>query len=163
MVRPMVHSVKHYVQQSISPILAGAKLDFVIISSVAVVDKNIPNEVTEGSSIKAVYCEFWVRSSEASPGSIISVLYKNPGGGTVFTTVQLAQLQDAENKKNILFSQQGLVNDSNSNAIATYRGWVKIPKSKQRFGLGDRLIWTVFAQGAIDILQCGLTTYKEYT
>ncbi len=163
MVKPMVHSTKHYVQTSISPILAGAKLDIILVSSVAVVNKNGLNETEEGNSVKACYNEYWLRSSEASPGSFIAVLYKNPGGGTKFSTGQLAALGSADNKKNILWTSQGLVNDNNADALGMMRTWYKIPKSKQRFGLGDELVLSIFAQGAIDLVICGFSTYKEYS
>ncbi len=163
MVRPMVHSTKHYVQTSLATILGSAKSDVVLVDAVAVVDKNAVFEVEEGSTIKAVFIEEWIRSSETSPGSFVAVLYKAPSGLAPFTTIELAALNDADNKKNILYSSQGLVNDQDADALGVSRGWYKIPKSKQRFGLGDRLIWTIFAQGAIDLVRCGLATYKEYS
>ncbi len=163
MVRPMVHSTKHYVQTSIATIVAGAKLDISLVVAVDVGAKNLPTEVEEGNTVKACFNEYWIRSSEASPGSFVAVLYKLPGSGVKFSTAQLAALHSSENKKNILWSSQGLVNDNNSTALSLQRGWYKIPKTKQRFGLGDELIFTVFAQGAIDLVICGLSTYKEYS
>ncbi len=159
----MVHSTKHYFQTSVATILAGAKLDIFIASAVDVLDKNLLNEVEEGNSIKACFNEYWLRSSEASPGSFIAALYKNPGAGVVFTTAQLAAMGSSENKKNVFWFGQGLVNDNNADALAIQRGWYKIPKSKQRFGLGDQLVLSIFAQGAIDLLVCGFSTYKEYS
>ncbi len=163
MVRPMVHSVKHYVQNSLATVVAGAKDDTIVIETVNVTAANAAHEVAEGSTIKAVYVEDWLRSPEVSPGSVIACLYKNPGGNTVFSTTELAAMGSAENKKNVLYFTQGLTNDTDSVAIPFYRGWIKIPKSKQRFGLGDRLIWTIFSQGAIDTVRCGFFTYKAYT
>ncbi len=163
MVRPMVHSTKHYVQKSIATIVAGAKLDLTLVSAVGVGAKNLPEEVEEGNSVKACFNEYWIRSSELSPGSFVAVLYKLPGHATVFSTAELAALHSAENKKNILWSSMGLVNDQDADALSLQRGWYKIPKSKQRFGFGDQLIFTVFAQGAIDLVICGITTYKEYS
>ena len=163
MVRAMVHSIKHYIQTSIATIVAGAKLDITLVSAVDTADKTALNEVEEGNTVKACFNEYWIRSSEASPGSFIAVLYKLPGAGTKFSLAQLAALGSAENKKNILWSSQGLVNDQDADALGMMRGWYKIPKSKQRFGLGDELVLTVFAQGAIDLVICGLTTYKEYS
>ncbi len=163
MVRPMVHSTKHYVQNSIATIVAGAKLDIIIADAVAAPDKNLNFEIEEGNSVKAVYVEEWIRSSEVSPGSFVACLYKAPGGVSVFSTALMAALNVADNKKNILWSSQGLVNDQDADALSLMRGWYKIPKSKQRFGLGDRLVLTVFAQGAIDMVICGLQTYKEYS
>ncbi len=163
MVRPMVHSTKHYVQQSLNTITGSASSNIVIAVATKIVNKNVTNEVEEGASIKACYVESWLRAAGASPGSVITVIAKQPGGGANFTTTELAALGDAENKKNILFTSQGLVNDNDANAIAVTRGWYKIPKSKQRFGLGDKLVMQIFAQGAIDLVHCGFETYKEYT
>ncbi len=120
-------------------------------------------DVQEGASIKAIWIEDWVRASGASPGSFVACLYKNPGGSVPFTTAELAAMGTAENKKNVFYMSQGLVNDNDADALNLAKGWFKIPKSKQRFGLGDRLIWSIFAQGAIDLVRCGLSTYKEYT
>ncbi len=163
MVRPVVHSTKHYVQNSIATITAGAKLDIIIATAVSTAGKNLPNEVEEGAIVKACYLEQWLRASEVSPGSYVAALYKVPGGGSAFSTAQMAALMTAENKKNILWTGQGLVNDQDADAIAMLRGWYKIPKSKQRFGFGDELVLTIFAQGAIDMVVCGFATYKEYT
>ncbi len=163
MVRPMVHSTKHYVQTSIATVVAGAKLDIILAQAVSVANKNLVQEVEEGAKIKAIYLEYWIRSSEVSPGSGICAFYKDPGGGLVFTTTELAAMGNAENKKNVFFFQQGLFNDQDADAISVVRQWFKVPKSKQRMGLGDRLIFSVFAQGAIDLVICGMTTYKEYT
>ncbi len=163
MVRPMVHSTKHYVQTSLATILGGAKSDVVLIDAVAVGNKNLVSEVEEGSSVKAIYIEEWLRAGDTVGGSFIACLYKAPGGLTPFGTIDLAALGNAENKKNILYSSQGLVNDQDADALSVARGWFKIPKSKQRFGLGDRLIWAIFAQGTIDLHRCGLAIYKEYS
>ncbi len=158
----MVHSTKHYVQTSLATIVASTKSDIVLVDAVKVVDKNVVFETEEGNAIKAVWIEEWIRSSEISPGSFVAVLYKAPGGLAPFGTTQLAALGDADNKKNVFYASQGLVNDQNADALCIAKGWFKIPKSKQRFGLGDRLIWSIFAQGAIDLVRCGLSTYKEY-
>ncbi len=163
MVRPMVHSVKHYVQQSVFTVLASAIKNTEMVDAVAVVDKNITSEVTEGSSVKAVYVELWLRAGDTAPGSFVFIICKRPGGVNVPSTTEMASLGDWDNKKNILYTTQGLINDQDADAIAIYKGWVRIPKSKQRMGLGDHISWHLFAQGAIDIIGCGFATYKEYT
>ncbi len=162
MVRPMVHSTKHYVQNSIATIAGSAQLVLTLVDAVAVVDKNVTNEVEEGASIKACYIEQWIRAADTVGGSFVAVLFKQPGGASNLTTVEMAALGQAEAKKNILWSSQGLVNDQDADALGLARGWYKIPKTKQRFGLGDKLLFQVFAQGAIDLHICGLATYKEY-
>lgn len=163
MVRPMVHSTKHYVQNSIATIMGGAQLVVSIATSVAVGAKNVPAEVEEGNSIKAIYFEEWMRSAELSGGSFVACIYKLPGAAVAFTTAQMAQLHDAENKKNILWTSQGLVNDVDADALGMLRNWIKIPKSKQRMGLGDQIVLQVFAQGGIDLHLCGFAVFKEYS
>ncbi len=163
MVRPMVHSTKHYVQKSIATIVAGASENIILVNAVDVGSKSNSTNVEEGNSVKACFIEMWLRSSEASPGSFVAALYKQPGTGVAFTSGQLAAMHDSENKKNVLWFGQGLVNDQDSDALGMLRGWYKIPKSKQRFGLGDQLVLSIFAQGAIDMVRCGFATYKEYS
>ncbi len=163
MVRPMVHSTKHYVQQSLNTITASAQKIVTIASAVAVGAKDAPGEVEEGSSIKACFIESWLRTQSTSPGSQITVIHKQPGGVSNFSLTDMAALNDAPNKKNVLFTSQGLLNDQDADAIAVVRGWYKIPKSKQRFGLGDKLIMQIFAQGALDVTHCGFQTFKEYS
>ncbi len=161
--RAVVHSEKHYFQMSIFTVVASAIAQREIIKSVAVDAKDSVSEVTEGSVIKAVYVELWVRASEVSPGSFVVTLEKLPGGMTVnMSAAQSAALGDYPNKKNILFCSQALTNDQDADAIPILRQWVKIPKSKQRFGLGDALTLNLHAIGAIDLVFCGFATYKEY-
>ncbi len=162
MVRPMVHSTKHYVQPGLRSIVAGVTEGHVIAEAMAINAVTDADEVAEGTSIKAIYVESWIRASGASPGAYIVAIAKVPGTGTTFGTTQMAALFDAENKKNILFTSQALVNDNDADAIAIVRGWLKVPKSKQRMGLGDRWVMTTNAVG-VDMTICGFETYKEYT
>jgi len=161
--RPVIHSQKHYVQESLATIVGGAKRDIVIAKAVEGTVANLVNEVIEGSVIKAVYVEMWLRSAEAAAATQISTLTKVVGGGSTFSVAQMAALGTAANKKNILYTTQGLVNDVDADAVFILKGWIKIPKSKQRFGLDDQLILQIFAQGTIDLHICGFFTYKEYT
>ncbi len=162
MVRPMVHSTKHYVQHSLSTVVAGAVTTISIAAGVDVAAKNLASEVEEGNSIKAVYLEIWIRTGDTATGSYISALYKTTGDSVAPTAADLAAVNDWDGKKNVLHFAQALSNDQDSSAIAIYRGWYKIPKSKQRFGLGDDLKVSIFAQ-ALDQHICGFATYKEYS
>ncbi len=164
MVRAMVHSTKHYVQTSVSSIVGGAKGDIIFATAVPVSSKNAGNEVEEGNTIKAIYVEHWIKAGEASNlGSFVAALYKIPGTGAGFTFAQMAALNDSENKKNVLYTTQGLMNTNSGSATNIMRGWFKIPKSKQRFGLGDILLLTISAAATIDLDHCGFATYKEYS
>jgi len=66
-------------------------------------------------------------------------------------------------KKNILFTHQGLSpNDGVGNPVVVMRGWYKIPKSKQRMGLSDRIVLSIANLGTGALDYCGFATYKEY-
>ncbi len=123
--------------------------------------KNLVTEVEEGSSIKACYVELWIRAGEVTAGSGQFVLVKIPAGAVDPTTTEMAALNNYVNKKNILVTGMGLFNDQDADAIAVLKGWYKIPKGKQRFGLGDALIVRIFSP-TIDLHICGVAIYKEY-
>ncbi len=162
MVRPMVHSVKHYLQRSIETVVASTVKETILIDAVNVSVAGGASEIIEGSSIKAVYVEWWLRAGDTAAGSYVFLLEKRHKAAPAPNTTEMAALDAYDNKKNVLFVSQALVNDQDADATPILRQWVKIPKSKQRFGLGDLLSITVFAQGAIDLHQCGFVTYKEY-
>ncbi len=116
--------------------------------------------------MKACYVEFWLSQDSASiVGSYTVILYKNPGGSNLATTAEVAALHDYDNKKNILFTAQGLLTPNDGGQIPVLRGWYKIPKGKQRFGLGDTMVLTVRNNNssAIDINFCGVIIFKEQT
>ncbi len=162
MVRPIVHSVKHYVQQSLETVVGGNVVTELIVSAVSVDQVNTVNEVQEGSIIKAVYVELWVRAGSTTPSSGQMVIYKRVSDATAPNATDMAALGDWNNKKNIFYTTMGLFNDQDADAIAIFKGWIKIPKSKQRFGLGDKLEMSIFTP-TIDLHICGFYTYKEYT
>ncbi len=122
-------------------------------------------EVQEGSSVKAVYIELWA-IGDGNAGSTIVSLAKMPSDLANFSFAQMAAMGDVSNKKNVLFFHQGLsMNDGVGNPQVIMRGWYKIPKSKQRFGLGDRLVLQCATQtpGTDTTDYCGFAVYKEYT
>ncbi len=162
MVRPMVHSTKHYVQTSITTVPNDAVLNIIVASSVQVVDKNGVAEVEEGSSIKAVYVEMWAKSaSDTVSTSGDFIFYKESGADNPPSVAEIAALGTWDNKKNILYTTVGLFNTNLADARLLFKGWIKIPKSKQRMGLGDRLMMSMRpVTQAFNI--CGFTTYKEY-
>ncbi len=161
--RPVIHSTKHYVQMSLTTVAAGALGTTVLVSAVPVLSKNLVSEVEEGATVKAIYIELWAIGG-AGVATQITTLTKFPSGQTPFTTAEMAGLGTADNKKNILFTSQGIIgNDGIANPSMIMRGWYKIPKGKARFGLGDTLELQIFAQAAESIQFCGFAIYKEYT
>ncbi len=162
MVRPMVHSTKHYVQTSIATIAGGAVLNVILVDAVAVKDKDLVFEVEEGSTVKAIYLEYWLRAGSTTPSSGQAIVSKQIADASNPTAAEMAALGDWDNKKNIFYTTMGLFNDQDADAINIYKGWLKIPRGKQRMGLSDRLTLSVFA-ATIDLQICGFCTYKEYT
>ncbi len=163
--RPIIKSKKHLVQISQGTVGQALVVDTNLILA-AEATSTTPSGVEEGAIVKACYVEFWISQDSSSVvGSYTMVLYKNPGGNALVTTANLAALHDYDNKKNILFTAQGLLTPNDGGQIPVLRGWYKIPKGKQRFGLGDRLNLAIRNNNAtaIDINFCGLAVYKEYT
>ncbi len=162
--RPIIHSEKHYFQMSIFNVAGLAIVEKRPIVAVATDAKDAVFEVIEGAVVKAVYIELWVRSEDTTATSGIISIEKAPGIATVaMSAVQSAALGDYPNKKNIFYVTQGLFNDQDADAIPAFKGWIKIPKSKQRFGLGDSLRINIHANTTVGLNVCGFVTYKEYT
>ncbi len=94
-------------------------------------------------------------------GTSIAILEKLIGDGSPPVLGDMLALHDYANKKNVLWTHQGLSSDQNTNAVPVLRGWVKIPKGKQRFGQGDSFELEMLAQ--VDGFNfCGLAIFKEY-
>ncbi len=163
--RAVIKSKKHIFQISQSTVAQTAAVITTIVEAKEGTGTT-PAVVEEGAIVKACYVEFWVSQDSASVvGSYTLVLYKNPGGNANANTTALAALHDYDNKKNILFTAQGLLTPTDGGQVPVLRGWYKIPKGKQRFGLGDKLEVSIRNNNAtsIDINFCGLAIYKEYT
>ncbi len=163
MVAP-IHSVKHYVQLENQVIATGARANVVVVDGAIAPAASSTAEVQEGSLVKAIFIEQWVKSNAAATEEtkFQFALEKVPTGAAGLTFAEMNNLQAYDNKKNILFFSQGVVGDGTTQSIPVVRQWFKIPKGKQRFGLGDRLIFSVGTTGA-GINTCGFSTYKEYT
>ncbi len=159
----MVHSTKHYVQFSRGAVSTVSRDNLDIAKGVESTTANAVDEVAEGSTIKACYIELWLLNS-GNDGSNIVVLSKNTQLGSGPTFSECNALGTWDNKKNILYTHQGLdPNDGIANPMIVMGGWYKIPKSKQRFGLGDSLVLTICNNSLQDLFFCGFSTYKEYT
>ncbi len=158
-----IHSQKHYVQFPIDEVGMGTAQSITLIHGVESTVANLANEVTEGSVVKAIYFELWLHN-QGNLGESIVTLSKNPLNNTGPTFTNLANLYTYENKKNILFTHQGLTsNDGVSGPVVVHKGWERIPKSKQRFGLGDTLTINISNTSSNGLNRCGFATYKEYS
>ncbi len=162
--RAPIVSRKHYIQNTEFTVASLAVTVQNIVHGVAVqsVDSNF--EVTEGSVVKAVYIERWLGGKDLDDfSSVVMILEKAPANADAPTFTNMTTLDAYQNKKNILFSTEGIVSGKGQNPTPFMRGWYKIPKSKQRMGLGDKVRIVIATIGAGDILGCGLSTYKSYS
>ncbi len=161
--RPVIHSDKHYVQMSRSTVTTVTAVTETLITAVEGTTANLVDEVVEGAVVKAIYIELWLLNS-SNDGSDIVVVAKVPLGLTGPSFTESNSLGTWKNKKNIFFTHQGLSsNNGVGNPIQILGGWLKIPKSKQRFGLGDQIQLTIANNGPSTLEYCGFATYKEYT
>jgi len=162
LVRPIIQSVKNIraITRANVPVLSR---DTVTIVDVTVTPAGTsPTDVIAGTTVKAVYVELWVGSTSNAHGTTVICLCKNQqNAGVSFANMQ--DLQNAPFKKDIYYTTQGLTPDSNANPVPFIRQWIKIPKGKQRFGLGDTLNLIVAnIDPTVEIEYCGLVIYKAY-
>ncbi len=157
--RPIIHTIKHYSHTAVVVVASGS-LNQITIANAIVKGAARTNafDVEEGSIIKAVYLEYWI-SGVTLDKTATWVFLKRPAGVTSPTFAQMANLGSYPNKKNIFSSGQGLA-PTGGNILPVFKEWFKIPKGKQRMGLGDILQINVAAVGT-NVNVCGLTTYKE--
>ncbi len=159
MVRPIINSEKKIIQHSLATAGFGTSVTINIADGTET--PSSANQISVGSVVKAVFMELWVMSAGAQPGATTVIVEKLPGSSANITAGEMASLNTYRNKKNIFYTTQGLVGDSNTNPAPLFRQWIKIPKGKQRFGLGDRLQFTIL--GLVDDIEfCGLSIYKVY-
>ncbi len=161
--RPIIQTTKHYVQQSRSQVGTVSITNLDISHAVVMASNNLVDEVLEGALVKAVFVEMWLLDT-ANDGSFVITLEKVNGGMPAMTFASINALGFYANKKNVLYTTQGLSpNNGIGNPIPIIRQWFKIPKGKQRQGLGDKLVLNIANNGLNDLEFCGFFTYKEMT
>ncbi len=159
-----INSIKHYVHQTNQPIASGAVISIVIADAVIAPATAAASQVHEGSVLKAIYLEFWL-GGDGSSGletTFTLMVEKKRDLEPDATFANMSNLGAYPNKKNILYVTQGIVPAmlDGGMTIPLVRGWFKIPKGKQRFGLDDQFMVTVASVDNSRI--CGFATYKEY-
>ncbi len=161
--KPIIHSTKHYVQQSRSQVATVALTSIDIIHSVEGTVANAVDEIVEGATVKAVFVEMWLLDS-SNDGSFVLSLERIDALASQMNFTQSNALGTYKNKKNILYVTQGLSpNNGVGNPVPIIRQWFKIPKGKQRFGLDDQLVLNITNNGLNNLEFCGFFTYKELT
>ncbi len=161
--KAIINSVKHIVQQSLVT-LEEQTMTQIIVAASSTIEPATANAVVIGSVIKAVYLEYWLLGESSQPFIATWSFEKLPAAATAMTQAQGQALDDYPNKRNIIKLGQGLVGDSNTNAVPIIREWVKIPKGKQRMAQNDFWMFNVSVIGQTDNggQICGVAIYKEY-
>jgi len=160
--KAQIHSRKHYVQWTLTTVATAALSNETIAVATTPSAVNLPTEVTEGSTIKAVYVEVWITADDTSGSSFTANLEKVPGGNPVMSYANSIALDGYVNKKNVFYTTQGLMAPNDEMPSVIFRGWFKIPKGKQRMGSNDtiKINLSAITNG---MNYCGFATYKEYT
>ncbi len=161
--RAPIISIKHYVQLENAILTDGTRRTFDIISGVGQAAVAATDDVVEGSIVKMVYIELWGKSNSTAgtDNKFQLAIEKAPALVTSLTFTEMNNLMAYENKKNILYFTQGVMGDLTTASMPLFRAWLSIPRGKQRFGLGDKLILAVSTTGGT-LNNCGFATYKEY-
>ncbi len=160
MLAPIV-AIKHYVNHENAKVLTTARRNIdVVVAKAATTNAE---DVIEGSVVKAVYLELWLHSiADAGTDTKFQFVFeKIVAGQDPITFTQMNNLDTYPNKKNVFFVSQGVMGDKTTASLPVVRNWFKIPRGKQRMGLGDSLVMSISAT-AFDIDTCGISTYKEY-
>ncbi len=159
-----INTVKHYIIIENTEVASATSRVQALVTAEIAPAVATTADVKEGSLVKAVFLELWVHSKAAAGLEVKFqfALEKVPTGAAGLTFVEMNNPQAYDNKKNILFYSQGVIGDLTTQGVPIVRQWFKIPKGKQRFGLGDRLLFNLAATGVV-LDSCGFSTYKEYT
>ncbi len=159
---PIIQSEKHIVQITLSSAIAGTVSTTNVVSAVHSPSDTDPKTVEVGTVVKAVWLEIWMLAVAANPSTFTLIVEKLSGSGTNIDATEMGNLHGYTNKKNILYTSQGLLGENDSNPVPILRQWVLIPKGKQRFGLNDRLQFSIKSITE-DTQWCGAMIYLAKT
>ncbi len=159
--KQIINSEKRIVQISVGSATVGtvATIPLVRVESNPV--SASASTVAIGTVIKAIYVEIWLMSVGTTVATTTTIIAKYSGESDNPNSTDMGDLNAWTNKKNILETHQGLLAEDDSNPTPFYRGWIKIPKGKQRFGQGDLLQYSVKAITG-EVQWCGVAIFKAY-
>ncbi len=162
MLAPIV-TIKHMVNMENTVTSDAAVRNIQVAQGVAQTAVANVGDVVEGSLIKAVYLELWFKGNAVAgtEDKFQFVFEKVVANQEPITFTQMNNLMTYPNKKNILFTSQGVTGDLTTQSIPIVRQWFSIPKGKQRMGLDDELFMSVSTTGAT-ANTCGIAIFKEH-
>lgn len=160
-----INANKHYVHRANTVVTSAAISAHTVVDATVAPATSNAQDVEEGSIVKAIHLEYWLLSNGAtgSDCQFVFIIEKVPSNLASVTAAQILNLGAYTNKKNILFSSQGVIGAAvdGQGALPVFNSWILIPKGKQRMGLGDRIVCS-FSPIGENTNFCGLATYKEY-
>ncbi len=159
--KPVINSRKHYVQFTEFVVASAGVATHTYVNAREIQNVSANSEVVEGNVVKAIFLEYWLSSNVTGNTSFVMIVEKAPSGTVAPTFSNLTTLDAYGNKKNILFTSQGLLPGNGDNPVPILRQWFKIPKGKQRMGFKDQLRVSIAALGTNAVLGCGFGTYKS--
>ncbi len=155
-------SRKHIVQHTEFTVASAGVGILTEAEALAVQNVDAAHEIIEGSIVKAIYIEIWMSSNVTGGASFVAMVEKAPNAVPNISFSGMTTLDAYANKKNILYTTQGLVAGNGDNPTPIIRQWIKIPRGKQRFGLSDKFKVNIAAIGSNALLACGFSVYKSY-
>ncbi len=156
-------AVKHYVQFTEFNVPSATVSEFKFVDATDIPSINTADEVQQGSVIKAIFVELWLSSDTATNSSFVVTVEKSEANSSSPALSDMTNIHFYANKKNILFTSQGLLPEVQQNPVPILRQWIKIPKGKQRFGYQDRFRLMIAAIGTQQLTGCMFATYKSYS
>jgi len=160
-----INSIKHIVQLPLTTVDLSTMSNVSVVDAVVAPAASTTFQVTEGSLVKAIYFEIWMVNIGAvgTTGSFNITVEKRPANAPAMTIAQAVVQQAYPNKKNILYTTQGIIGSTSAgSALPMLKHWIAIPKGKQRMGLGDEVIINLANLASVDYQVCGVFIYKEY-
>ncbi len=164
MVAP-INSIKHFVPRTNLTVTSGSGSSLDIVEGVVAPATSAVSDVIQGAVVKAVHLEFWLWGAGTTglDTQFTFIVEKVPSGAGAATAAEMLSLGSYDNKKNVLFTTQGVLGagvDGNQ-AVPIIRDWLLIPKGKQRIGLSDK-ITVGFTPTGTSMQFCGMAIFKEY-
>ncbi len=159
-----INTVKHYVHLANTAIASGSLLAVIAVQAVVAPATANAFSVKEGSLVKTIFYEMWVLNQgvTATNTKFTLTIEKVPSGLASVLFADVNNLGAYDNKKNILYHTQGVISGEDTASVPIIRGWLQIPKGKQRMGRGDRIVMSITTLGQV-MAACGFFTYKEWT
>ncbi len=144
--------------------VAAAQTNTDLVIAVDAAANTSRKEVTRGCKIFKIWLEFSIRLAETQVVGVSTLfdayLMKNPGANL---TPPASGSVGSSNEKKFVFRQWKSFLGAETQGAQRYsfRGWIKIPKTYQRFGADDTLVFSVAATGA-DNVYCMKAIYKWF-